>query len=436
MAQRLQRLKKNYLALMREHRASTPGSPQAESIERELEDLGNAAANLGVELLSGSAQSAECIEHALEYGKIALDVANRVPVAYTARLGDLLVQIGRAHEANWALDRAVQAYEAARDVQAVRAAAAQRHGLDSEVVANEQLSIGNALLRIGNVHLNTSEYAKALEAFKQSEAIFASLHPPKGKKVANALLCIGNVYLRQGEYSKALEAYKQSKEISANLPSPKYEDVADALYSIGNVYLHHCEYAKALEAFLESKDSFAKVHGPGSEAEADALHNIGIVYCKQSNYANALTVYRQSIDIFDTLEPPKLEKSAAAWSNVASVYASLDKHSEALDAYKLSMRLKKRIYGLESEQEADTLSNIGNVYLNMREYAKALEASKGAMAIFVKRLGSDSERWRTHRAQSATCILACDSMMRRWRPSRVAAKYATSIWNRPLAQTL
>lgn len=186
------------------------------------------------------------------------------------------------------------------------------------------------LFEEGNELFDQKKYAEAAAKFEE----FVEQNP----SIYQVNINIGNCYREIGEYDKAIEAFNKILE---NVKEEKEsiegdEGAARALAGIGETYFKQGNLEKASEYFRQSVDIF-----PEDEALA---FNVGEIYFKQGETDKAIEYFLLAVKIKESWAPPHRQLGYA--------YLNKGKYRLAVDS------LKKFVELAPDDPQAENIKNL------------------------------------------------------------------------------
>ncbi len=213
---------------------------------------------------------------------------------------------------------------------------------------------------IGIANFNEGSYIEALQNYKQSLDVFASINDSIG--VANMYSNMGNVYYYKGEDFKALDLYFKSLKI-AELLGDKLR-IASANANIGAVYIRkRSTYYKAIEFNLNALKIAEQIND--KNILGTAAVNLGELYLDQGNTELALSYLQKSLKATEGTEI-----YASSLIAVGKVYSKKREYEMAIQYFKKAYDFAKSIDAKLDITAA--LIEMGKVYEKTKEYKKAL----------------------------------------------------------------
>ncbi len=194
---------------------------------------------------------------------------------------------------------------------------------------------------LGYAYLNTRQYSKAIDAYRQALRI--------DPKIMGAWNNLGLAYNDTRQYSKAIDALRQALRID-----PK---IMGAWFNLGVAYNNTRQYSKAIDAFRQALRIDPKIMG--------AWNNLGVAYNNTRQYSKAIDAFRQALRI-----DPKI---MGAWNNLGVAYNNTRQYSKAIDAFRQALRINPK--------NAFAWNYLGLAYEDTRQYSKAIDAYRQSLRI-------------------------------------------------------
>lgn len=250
-------------------------------------------------------------------------------------------------------------------------------------------------LRIGVYYCFKRDFQSALihlnKALIMSKKLIMSKDTLISKSGQNtkikALINIGNIYNDQSNYPKALEYYLKSLKIAEVVIDKK--GIGRILMSIGSIYKSESNFVKANEYYLKSLEIAEKFEDNiGIESN---LGNIATIYQLQANYEKALEYYFKVLSIAEKTADKKV--IGQTLGNIAGVYDYQSNSKKALEYYTKS--LKNLEEAGDKQTMAYYLANIGIFYIRIGKYKDAEITLKKAL-ISAKESGSENAELNIH----------------------------------------
>jgi serine phosphatase RsbU (regulator of sigma subunit)/Tfp pilus assembly protein PilF len=219
------------------------------------------------------------------------------------------------------------------------------------------------LTNIGNIYVQSGEYAKALDRYIEAEKIYDEIKEVRSK--IPTIINIGYVYELQNVFDKALEQYQLALSVSKE---GGYKNSEAEIYGhLGSLYYTQKDKEKALEYFsLSLKANQETDNIPGI---MEGLNNVAIIYQELGRYEEALQNFRTDLKY--------AEKSGiktdiiAILHNIALVYKDGKKYNEALRYLDSSIVIARNIRDFGKLQEV--YSTTSEIYKKQNNIEKSFE---------------------------------------------------------------
>lgn len=240
---------------------------------------------------------------------------------------------------------------------------------------------GNAYLNIGTAYIILGSYEKALDHFVWAKAIFedVKLSEIEGSQVDQGIArtygSMGIVFSEQSNYAKALEYYLKSAAIYEALED---ENQSSKIYNnIGVAYKSQSLDAKALEYFKKSLTLQEKLNNLNIGITQT---NIATIYFKQKELDNAFTFYTEAKKSID--ENPNPRALGEWYNNIGAYYDSRNYKDLAVENW------EKAIIAFES---IDDKFGLADTYLYLTQFYLDQEQENRALVMANKVLGLSKE---------------------------------------------
>lgn len=160
-------------------------------------------------------------------------------------------------------------------------------------------NIGSSCINLGELYFSRGDndkalfyFQKSLEAYKNTEAISASLND------------IGKVYTSKGDFINAKKYHDQAYEI-ANKLSVK-SDMAMSLLGLADIYVKQNKYANALPFFKHAETIASEIRS--FEEMKNAYDGLSTTYSKLGDYTNAFKYQTLLLEINKTIYNTQTDK--------------------------------------------------------------------------------------------------------------------------------
>ena len=233
------------------------------------------------------------------------------------------------------------------------------------------------------------DYAKALEWFCKSLAIYEEVLGAEHPAAAASYNNIAAAYHDQGDYAKALDWYYKSLAIYEEVLGAEHPDTAMSYNNIALVYKSQGEYAKALKCYYKALAIREEVLGAEHPDTAYTYSNIAGVCHSLGDYGKALEWNNKALAINEKVLGTEHPDTATTYNNIAGVCQSLGEYAKALEWHYKALAIREKVLGTKHPDTAASYNNIAVLYHDQRDYAKALEWYYKALAIHEKVLGAE-----------------------------------------------
>jgi CHAT domain-containing protein/Tfp pilus assembly protein PilF len=227
------------------------------------------------------------------------------------------------------------------------------------------------LTRIGDVHLETQDYARAMDYFRRSTELASEVGDSKTQLLAAAR--VGIVHKQQGRYREALQSYDAALVVSREIGDRQSE--GRMLGLIADMHAELADYPEAIASFSEAIVIAREASDRGSEAQQ--LASLGSVYTALGENDKALEHLDRALRLARDLGDRGIEQEFL--SNLGLVHEREGELEKALEAYAESARIAKG-QG-DRKAEATRLGYSGNLHARLGDSAQALRHYEQGLAI-------------------------------------------------------
>jgi len=228
-----------------------------------------------------------------------------------------------------------------------------------------------ALYRLGKLHQDAHHYGEALDLFQRSAALYGALHDHLF--IARAYNRIGAIHAETGELARALPAYRRA--LAEWRWHPLASGHAETLENLARLREFQGQATEALRLLREAVDVCARRGKPAEEATA--LTQVAWVYRMAGAWEPALAALERALDL--TRGAPAAQRLAPL-NEMGQVALDADEPRRALPYLEKALELEAGAG--EPEIHATTLADLGIAYRRLGEFERALVADRQSLELF------------------------------------------------------
>ncbi|HEY6160424.1 MAG TPA: tetratricopeptide repeat protein [Bacteroidia bacterium] len=232
---------------------------------------------------------------------------------------------------------------------------------------------GDALINLGTVELDKSNYQEAIGLFEQS--IVANKKAGNHEGIATGLQNKGLVLQEIGDLDAALECAMHALEELKNASSSTHV-LIPVIINIGNIRMKKGDFPGALDYYFKALKEIEKEKNEGDITVI--YNNIAGVYQRQNDFENAIVYTEKSLHIREKNHDRK--GVSQSYNNLGNIYALQKNFTLALDYLNKAYTIRKEL-GLKRGM-ASTLEGLAGVYSELGQYDKAIEIHLQARSIY------------------------------------------------------
>jgi serine phosphatase RsbU (regulator of sigma subunit)/lipoprotein NlpI len=237
--------------------------------------------------------------------------------------------------------------------------------------ADYEKGLAKTLHVTGMIHMNQSNYDKALDCYTRSLKISEKLKDKNAISTSNNN--IGMVYYSQGNYDKALKYYLASLKIDEELGNQN--GMASSFNNVGLIYWSQGNYDKALDNFMEVITICSQVKD--KRGMAGAYSNIGGVNYYKGKMDISIAFFKKALALYEEINyQPGMSTICV---NISDVLIEQKKYEEALEYTTRSLHIEKATGN--KAQMCYAYMSIAKNYSDRKIYPKAIENYKEAIRI-------------------------------------------------------
>lgn len=199
------------------------------------------------------------------------------------------------------------------------------------------------------IQSNNGALTEAEEFLNKALGSYEKIYGPDHAGTGVILLNIGNIHLQTGDYAKALQYYRQAQEIQIkNKAEVQVEELNDLM---GETYLEMGEYQLALEVTATSSDTYSRVYYPEHEYVA-GVHVLRAKALKGLNQLNqALQELEKAEKIYQKSLGQRHQKIADLHYNRSLIYESKGEINTSLKWIQKAMMCNSYQFNSENIQQ-------------------------------------------------------------------------------------
>lgn len=204
-----------------------------------------------------------------------------------------------------------------------------------------------ALNSLGNINISLKQYQKAIEIFKQSNAIEQSMKSDIGKAVN--LANIGEAFELSGQIDSARSYYSQSLVLNEKVGSVL--GIALCNNNLGKTYLEEKDYSKAI-AFFKNAIELTRTTGDKYHLII-SIQNAARVWIEQKQYLAATQPLNESIQLAREINAKIFLKEG--YKLLSRIMEETGRYRESLEYINLSHLYSDSIFNDENQRHLNEI---------------------------------------------------------------------------------
>jgi tetratricopeptide (TPR) repeat protein/DNA-binding CsgD family transcriptional regulator len=244
------------------------------------------------------------------------------------------------------------------------------------------VKVAQALLHIGNVYTELSNYEEAKRVLEKGFHIYHTAPSKDYLNVSWGLSHLANAYRRSGYYAKAKELLEESIALHTRHGSQNYGRFARMLGYLGSVYRGLGHYEKSV-GVLEQSLGLYKKHFPGDHFRVGwVLCYLGNVYRKLGLYGKSIQVLEEGLAIYKKNFSENHPNVGLMLTYLGSSYRGLGNYEKAKGSLEEGLRIHEKNFKEGHERIGRILFHLGTVYRELEDYERSGALFRKALAIY------------------------------------------------------
>lgn len=237
---------------------------------------------------------------------------------------------------------------------------------------NDHIQYGHNLGSLGQIYIDTSQYKKAEEVFKESIVILKQ-YTNLPTNLPRSLLYLGVVYRELGDYKNAMLLAEEGEKLYRQMDS--ILSSGWALTFLASIYGEMGEYKKAKMLFKKGISLFLDVN-MGNHTCLEWIYSfLGSIYRKMGKYKKAKLSVEKAIEIYKKNNSTGYNYMLAL-VHLGKIYLKMGKYDLAKKYLEEGSASYVKLYGEKNLRIAWVNDALGLMHLEMKMYKQAKEIFK------------------------------------------------------------
>ncbi|MEI6808172.1 MAG: tetratricopeptide repeat protein [bacterium] len=240
--------------------------------------------------------------------------------------------------------------------------------------------------RLATIHLNRSEYAKAVSEEEEAVAITRKI---KGDKAGllERLYHLGNLYEQQGKYSdaktldKALSAYKETLRLAERVHGKRNEFYPEVLNCMANVCSTLKIEKEAIDLYERSLSIRRTALGAGHPSVGETMNDLALVYLGRKDYKKAEGLLRKALSILEAAHGAEGQQLTPILNNLGLTLTGKGEPVAAIPQLERAVRIAENANGPDSPELIHYLRNLGGFWALAGKPVEAEQVYRRAILI-------------------------------------------------------
>ena len=228
-----------------------------------------------------------------------------------------------------------------------------------------------AQYEIGNLFLQRSNYAEALEWCRRAQASFEALNDATGR--CRAIVTQGDILRRQGDNTSARQYLELGVQIARD--TKNQWGIAQACLNLGNLDYNQSNWIQARESYTEALRAFQESNNKSGINKA--LNNLGMVADALGDRATMQALLEQSLAVSREIGDKAM--IAMTLNNLGLAATRRNENESAVRLYHESLELMREMG--DRQRTAMVLRELGDTLWKIGDYARAEARLQESLAI-------------------------------------------------------
>jgi tetratricopeptide (TPR) repeat protein/tRNA A-37 threonylcarbamoyl transferase component Bud32 len=252
----------------------------------------------------------------------------------------------------------------------------------------EDLSVAQALLRLGEAQLHLGNFKEAEESIRAAQAMYRKLLGKEHAEVATSLDNLGIALCNEGKFPEAATLAREALEMRRKLLGNTNHEVVLSLNNLAFALQREGKLAEAESLSREAIATLKKLVGDEHPEVATFLDNLGLILCDEGKWAEAENAHREALAMRRKVLSDDHPDVAVSLHNLAVPLQRQGKLAEAETAVREALAIERKRLG-EHPDVAFCLNTLALILKLEGKLAEAEETHREALAMRRKLLSDE-----------------------------------------------
>jgi len=248
--------------------------------------------------------------------------------------------------------------------------------------------VGDALVFLANMFLNTSRYEEARPHYERLLEIRESSLGPDHPKVGQTLNNLALLLQLSGDYEESESFYRRALSVKEKASGPDTLDVAWTVNGLASVLADLGDYSAAMSAYERALAIREQILGSEHFYVAHTLNNMAYLLLQMADYVRAEQLYARAGNIMEEQVGAEHPETAVIRNNLAELLHLTGDYREARRVHEEVLQVRIEAFGPEDQSVAGSLRSLAAVHAELGEYAEAERTYNRALEVFENSVGS------------------------------------------------
>ena len=228
-----------------------------------------------------------------------------------------------------------------------------------------QLARAELLISIGQLELESGDYAEAQASLEQALDILQQTLGDEHPRTATALNVLGAVQSERGDFMAARMMFERALAIRERVLGPDHPDTATSLNNLASLLRSTGDYAAAQPLVEQALAIRERVLGPDHLQTASSLINLAALLQAAGDYAAARPLLERALTITERALGPDHPDTAKSLNNLAVIEVETGNLERARDLLLRAVRIVDKHLGREHPTTQRFTNNLAAVLADL-----------------------------------------------------------------------
>jgi CHAT domain-containing protein len=249
-----------------------------------------------------------------------------------------------------------------------------------------------ALLNLGNINLENSNYLMSKKYFEDALKIFKINESLNFDAISSCLNSLGILNTNISNFKEAENYLLKCIDVNLKYTDGQTSNICYAYISLGNLYSEMNNERKAISAYIKSHDLIKKIYGEQNITYVRCLANLAGSFRRLNDFESSEIYYNFALELIVLLKGNYDIEYGKLLNDLAVLYSDINMIKKSKEFSLKSISVFEKSKNTNSLDYAVSLSNLGVLYINNENNTdKALNLFEKSNLFFETKITGFSE---------------------------------------------